>query len=169
MQDTLTVRPLTNQAWGLVGWLVLTFAAGATGAIASVTAQTFYAQLVQPAWAPPAWLFGPVWTVLYIMIGVSAWLVWRAHGLRRARLALTLFVAQLVANALWTWLFFVLHQGALSVLEILLLWALIVATIVAFSRLYRPAAWLLLPYLAWVSFASALTWSIWRLNPGVLA
>jgi len=98
------------------------------------------------------------------LIGIAAWLVWRAHGLRRARIALIVFVIQLAANALWSWLFFAWRQGGLAFADIVLLWLLIVATIVAFSRLQRLAAALLLPYLAWVSFAALLNFSIWQLN-----
>lgn len=157
-----------KQALGLLGWLAATLATGALGAFASASAATFYMQLVRPPWAPPAWLFGPVWSVLYVMMGIAAWLVWREHGFRGASTALKLFAAQLVANALWTWLFFVWRQGALSLAEIVLLWLLIAATITTFWRLNRLAAMLLLPYLAWVSFATALTWSLWRLNPALL-
>lgn len=157
-----------KQALGLVLWLGASIVTGAIGAVASVRAAEFYGQLVQPAWAPPAWLFGPVWTVLYLMMGTAAWLVWRRHGFAGARPALTLFIAQLLANALWTWLFFAWKLGAASLAEIVLLWLLIAATIATFWRLHRAAALMLLPYLAWVSFASALTWSLWRLNPSVL-
>jgi len=153
---------------GLAGWLVVCLAAGGTGALASADAAQFYGELTQPPWSPPAWLFGPVWTVLYLMMGCAAWLVWRRHGFGGARFALRLFIVQLVANTLWTWLFFKLHLGAGSMVEIVLLWLLIVGTIAAFWPLRRLAALLLLPYLAWVSFASALTWSLWRLNPAVL-
>jgi tryptophan-rich sensory protein len=106
--------------------------------------------------------------VLYIAMAVAAWLVWRERGFRGAPTALGLFVVQLIANALWTWLFFVLHQGALSLAEIVVLWLLIAATISRFWPIDRLAALLLVPYLAWVSFASALTLSLWRLNPAVL-
>lgn len=162
-------RSPARQAAGLAGWLVFTFAAAALGALASASAAGFYQALSRPAWAPPAWLFGPVWTALYLLMGVAAWLVWRKHGFAGARVALTLFAVQLAANALWTWLFFAWRQGGLALLEILLLWALIVGTMVAFARRNAMAAVLLLPYLAWVSFACALTYSIWKLNPGVLA
>ena len=137
--------------------------------MASANAGTVYAQLVRPAWAPPGWLFGPVWSVLYLMMGVAAWLVWRAHGWRGAGPALGLFVLQLGVNALWTWLFFVWHLGAVSFAEIVLLWLLIAGCIAAFWRLHRLAALLLVPYLCWVSFAAALNWSLWRLNPALLA
>lgn len=157
-----------KQALGLVGWLVASFVTGGIGAIASASAASFYGELVQPSWAPPGWLFGPVWSALYVLMGIAAWLVWRKHGFRGASTALKLFVAQLFANALWTWIFFVWHQGALSLAEIVALWLLIASTILAFWRLHRLAALLLVPYLAWVSFATALTASLWRLNPAAL-
>ena len=153
-----------RQSLGLAGWLLATFAAGGVGAIASARAGVFYGQLVQPAWAPPAWLFGPVWSVLYLLMAVAAWLVWRKHGFQRASTALSLFVCQLFANALWTWLFFGMNRGALSLAEIAVLWLLIVTTIAAFWPLQRAAALMLAPYLAWVSFASCLNWSIVHLN-----
>jgi translocator protein len=164
----MTNPTFQRQALGLAGWLGASFVTGAIGAFASVNAGAFYGQLLQPSWAPPAWLFGPVWSVLYMLIGVAAWLVWRKHGFSGASIALGLFGIQLVANALWTWLFFVWHLGALSLAEIIVLWLLIVATLAAFWRLHRFAALMLVPYLAWVSFASALTFSLWRLNPAVL-
>jgi len=157
-----------KQALGLAGWLAASFVTGGIGAIASASAASFYGELSQPSWAPAAWLFGPVWSVLYVLMGVAAWLVWREHGFRGASTALKLFVGQLFANALWTWIFFVWHHGALSLAEIAALWLLIASTIVAFWRLHRLAALLLVPYLAWVSFATALTASLWRLNPAGL-
>jgi len=159
-------RSFSSQLIGLAGWLLAAFAAGAVGAVASVDAASFYAQLSKPSWAPPAWVFGPVWSALYAMMGVSAWLVWRSPGSRV--LALGLFGAQLAANALWSWMFFAWHRGALAAVEVLVLLALIVATAVAFWRTSRLAALLLVPYLFWVSFASVLTWTLWRTNPGLL-
>jgi tryptophan-rich sensory protein len=153
---------------GLAGWLAASFVTGAAGSIASVNAPSFYGQLVQPAWAPPAWLFGPVWSVLFVLMGVSAWLVWRKHGFRGAGVALGLFVAQLLANALWSWLFFAWQQGVMAFIEIIVLWVLIAATLRAFWRLHRVAALLLVPYLAWVSFAAVLNLALWRLNPAIL-
>lgn len=153
---------------GLAGWLVLTFAAAAIGSAASVTAGSFHAQLVQPSWATPAWVFGPVWTALYLMMGISAWLVWRVNGFRAARGALTLFLVQLALNALWSWLFFAWHRGALAFADIVLLWILIVATMLAFRRVRAAAAWLLIPYLLWVTFAAALNLALWQLNPELL-
>lgn len=162
----MTPRSMPAQLLGLLGWLLVAFAAAALGAVASVDAASFYAQLNKPSWAPPAWLFGPVWSVLYALMGVAAWLVWRAPGPKAV--ALGLFAAQLAANALWSWLFFAWHLGALAAVEVLVLLALIVATAVAFWRGSRLAALLLVPYLFWVSFASALTWAIWLSNPGLL-
>lgn len=158
----------TAQFFGLAAWLGLTFAAAAVGAAASVNAAGFYADLVRPSWAPPAALFGPVWTILYALMGVAVWLTWRRRGLRGAALPLTLFVVQLAANALWSWLFFEWRSGAWAFAEILLLWSLIAATLLAFRRVSAIAAYLLLPYLAWVTFAAALTWAVWRANPHLL-
>lgn len=164
----MTRPPPTTQALGLAAWLLASFVTGAVGALASIDAAGFYAQLVQPAWAPPAWLFGPAWTVLFVLMSVAAWLVWRDHGFSGAGPALRLFGVQLVANALWSWLFFAWRQGALAFAEVIVLWLLIAATAWQFWRLHRLAALLLVPYLAWVAFASALNFTLWRLNPALL-
>ena len=166
---TLRTDPSAMSPWlGLVLWLTLCAAAGAIGAVASTEAPEFYASLKQPSWAPPSSVFGPVWTLLYVSMGVAAWLVWRERGWARARGALGLFVLQLAVNAAWSWLFFRAHQGAIAFADIVVLLALIVATIVAFARVRKLAAWLLVPYLAWVSFATALNWSVWQSNPLLL-
>jgi len=157
--------PASKAILGLAGWLLITFVAAAIGGAASVSADSFYMQLVLPIWAPPSWVFGPVWTVLYVAIGTAAWLVWRTDGFHSARGALTLFLAQLALNALWSWLFFGWHRGALAFADILLLWVLIIATLIAFWRVRALAGWLLVPYLLWVSFASALNYAVWQLNP----
>lgn len=169
LDRTATARSsAVAQAIGLAAWLALTAVAAAAGAIASVDAQAFYAQLDKPAWAPPPSVFGPVWSLLYFLMAVAAWRVWRARPAQRVDGALGLYVVQLVANALWSWLFFGWHQGALAFGEVLLLLALIAATVAAFWRIRPAAGLLLLPYLAWVCFASALTWSVWQRNPGLL-
>ncbi|MGB5440094.1 MAG: TspO/MBR family protein [Gammaproteobacteria bacterium] len=159
---------MQKQILGLAGWLVLCFAASAVGAVASIQAGSFYAQLAQPVWAPPPWVFGPVWTVLYALMGIAAWLVWRCGGFRANRQALGLFLLQLAFNAVWSWLFFAWHLGVLSLADILVLWILIVATLVSFWRVRPLAGALLIPYLLWVSFAAALNYSLWQLNPQVL-
>jgi translocator protein len=167
--DSLRTVPSAVNPWLALGlWLALCALAGAVGAIASRDAADFYAQLIKPPWAPPARVFGPVWTVLYASMAVAAWLVWRERGWARARGALGLFVVQLAVNAAWSWLFFAWHRGALAFADIVLLLVLLVATLVAFARVRRIAAWLLVPYLAWVCFAAALNWSVWRLNPQLL-
>jgi tryptophan-rich sensory protein len=153
---------------GLAGWLLVTFAAGAGGGIAAGQAASLYLVLDRPPWAPPAWLFGPAWSVLYTAMAVAAWMVWRARGWRGARGALTLFLLQLVPNALWTWTFFVQRRASWATADIVVLLVLIVATMVAFARVRRLAGALLVPYLAWVSFATALTVALWRRNPGIL-
>jgi len=161
-------RSKLKQAIGLAVWLAISFVASGIGALASIRAAPFYGQLIQPDWAPPPAVFGPVWTVLYALMGFAAWWVWRADSLRATRLALSLFLAQLAVNALWTWLFFAWNQGALAFADIVLLWLLVVATMVSFWRIRPLAGVLLIPYLLWVSFAAALNLSLWRLNPQVL-
>jgi translocator protein len=136
--------------------LLVTGTAATLAARASVTSAAFYAQLDKPAWAPPAWLFGPVWTLLYLLMAIAAWRVWRAAG-AGSRPAL-----------LWTWLFFVWRNGPWATIEVLLLWASIVTTLLLFRRHDRAAALMLAPYLAWVSFASALTIAVWQRNPTLL-
>ena len=172
MNDTsasLRIVPSRVNPWlALAGWLLLTAAAGALGALASIDARDFYASLERPGWAPPAGVFGPVWTLLYLLMAVAAWLVWRERGFARARGALGLFIVQLGANALWSWLFFAWHRGAWAFADILVLLVLIVATLVAFWRIRKVAAVLLIPYLLWVMFATALNYSVWQLNPRLL-
>jgi benzodiazapine receptor len=168
-QALMATIPMSSQLLGLLGWLILAFVAAAIGGLASANAGAFYQQLVRPEWAPPGWLFAPVWSVLYLCMGIAAWLVWRERGFRASGTALVLFMTQLAANALWTWLFFVWQQGALAFAEILILWAMILATLVAFWRVRLLAGALLLPYLAWVTFALALTFATWQLNPRLLA
>jgi benzodiazapine receptor len=152
----------------LMGWIALTFAAALIGAVASIDAGAFYAQLARPAWAPPASIFGPVWTVLYVLMAVAAWLVWREAGAAGRAGALTLYVGQLILNALWSVLFFGQHLGLLAFIDILVLLGLIVATIIAFWRVRKISAALLVPYLIWVSFASILNYAVWQLNPDLL-
>jgi translocator protein len=164
----MSQRSTSSQAIGLVGCLIVVFVAAAVGAAASIEASSFYAKLIRPAWAPPASAFGPVWSVLYLLMGIAAWLVWREQSARHLGAALWLFIVQLCANSLWTWLFFGWRTGALAFAEVLVLLALIAATIAFFGRISRLAAVLMLPYLAWVSLAAALTWSVWRSNPQVL-
>ena len=135
--------------------------AGAIGSIASVTAPEFYAALERPSWSPPGWIFGPVWTALYLMMGLAAFLVWRVRGWTTL---LTFFAVHLAFNALWSWLFFAWRSGLWSFADIVLLWLMIGALIIGFWRIKPLAGALLVPYWAWVTFASALNYDIWRRN-----
>jgi tryptophan-rich sensory protein len=141
------------------------FAVSAIGSLATLPQiPGWYAGLNKPGFTPPNAVFGPVWTVLFLMIALSGWLVWRRVGLAGARTAFALYGFQLVLNALWSVLFFGLHRPDLASAEILALWLAILGTLVAFWRFSRPAALLLAPYLAWVTYAAALTVAIWRMN-----
>jgi tryptophan-rich sensory protein len=125
----------------------------------------WYRALVKPSWQPPDWLFGPVWTTIFILAAVSAALAWRAAGETQRRMVVILFVANGILNVGWSLLFFHLKQPLLAGIEVILLWASIVALIWYLQRFSRPAAWLLVPYLLWVSFATVLNWTIVALNP----
>jgi translocator protein len=151
----------------LAGFIALCSLAAAIGAL--FRPGEWYEQLAKPSWRPPNWLFAPVWTLLYLTIAVSGWLVWREVGLAGGALALSIYLVQLLLNASWTPLFFGLHRPDLALLDIALLWLTISATMAVFYPLSASAAWLLLPYLLWVSFAAALNFSIWRLNAETLA
>jgi translocator protein len=159
---------LRKEIVGLAGWLALAFAVAAVGAVASVQAVSFYAQLVRPTWAPPASLFGPVWSVLYALMGIAAWLVWRERGAKARAVALALFVIQLTVNALWSWLFFAWRLGALAFADVVVLVVLVALTLGAFWRVRPLAGAMLIPYLCWLVFAAALTWSVWQANPTLL-
>lgn len=193
----VTTFSRTKQTVGLVAWLLLSALAALGGAVFA-RADSFYRALTRPSWAPPPEIFSPVWTTLYVLMGVAAWLVWRVGGspsgsagsagsaenagiagnagnagngasvVRDAppvRAALIVYVAQLALNALWTFLFFGWRQGALAFVDILAMWGLIVATLVLFWRVRPVAGALLIPYLLWVSYAAALNYAVWQLNP----
>lgn len=159
----------TRALKGFAFWLVVTFVAAGIGSIASINAGTYYQELVRPEWAPPGDVFGPVWTVLYALMAIAAWLVWRKAGsFDAARGALTLYLVQLVVNALWSWLFFGWHMGGAALVDLVLLWLLIGATTVSFWRIRPLAGALMLPYWAWVTFAGFLNYATWQLNPQLL-
>jgi translocator protein len=158
------VSPRT-QAIGLVVWLLVVFAATWLGSLATSTSVgDWYQQIARPAWTPPDWVFGPVWTTLFLMMAVAAWLVWRKSGFAAARWPLVLFLVQLALNTLWSFLFFALQNPGLAAIEIVILWLAIAATAIAFWQHSLAAALLLLPYLAWVTYATALNVAIARLN-----
>ncbi|MDN3516183.1 TspO/MBR family protein [Aquisalimonas lutea] len=148
----------------LLAWLSLCFVV-ATGNALVTDPGTWYAGLAKPAWTPPDWLFGPVWTLLYTLMGVAAWMIWE-HRRRDpgATVALALFLGQLALNGLWSWLFFGEHALFAALVDILLLWVVLAATIIAFLRIRMVAGLLLVPYLIWVSYAVALNGAIIVLN-----
>jgi benzodiazapine receptor len=150
---------------GLIGFLAICLGAGGLGAVATTPEiDGWYKTLAKPEWNPPDWIFGPVWTTLYILMAIAAWLVWKPAGVKAAQMPLSLFGLQLVLNVVWSWIFFGLHQPGWAFAEIAVLWLAIMATTVAFFRRSKIAGWLLTPYLAWVSFASVLNFAIWRMN-----
>jgi translocator protein len=148
-----------------VFWLLVCFAAAGIGsAMTSKSLADWYPGLAKPTWNPPDWVFGPVWTLLYTMMAIAAWLVWRNAGWHGAPVPLALFTTQLALNVIWSGLFFALESPGAAFAEIVLLWLSILATLVQFWRIDRAAGALLGPYLAWVSFAAALNFTIWQLN-----
>lgn len=157
-----------NQITKLVISLAIVLAAAVIGGLATAGAvQEWYPTLAKPSFNPPAWIFGPVWTILYLMMGVALFLVWRkgASGNPEVRTALFIFGLQLFLNVLWSILFFGLQSPLAGFIDIVLLWVAILVTVILFRRISGTAALLLIPYLLWVSFALALNFSIWRLNP----
>ncbi len=166
MSDGLKAIPQPSTARSIValaGWLLLTFAAAAMGAF--FMPGEWYAGLKKPSWNPPNWIFGPVWTALYTSMAIAAWLVWKRGQAEGRRAALTVFLVQLLFNALWSPLFFGMKSPALAFVDIVLLWLTILMAVRAFWRIRPVAGMLLLPYLAWVTFAGALNLALWRLNP----
>lgn len=140
--------------------------AGFIGSVFTTPAiATWYVSLHKPQLAPPNWVFAPVWTMLFALMGVAAFLVW-SRGLKRheVKMALTVYLFQLLLNVVWSIIFFGLHNPGAALLEIILLWLVIVATIIAFTKISKPAAWLLVPYLLWVSLAAYLNYWLWLLN-----
>ena len=150
---------------GLIVFLLVCFAIAALASIATrPEIPTWYAGLLKPSWTPPAWLFGPVWTALYAAMAVAGWVVWHRAGWRGGRLALTLFALQLVLNGAWSFIFFKFHSVGWAFAEIVALWVAIAATIVTFAGVSQLSSLLLIPYLAWVTYAAALNLAIWRMN-----
>lgn len=152
---------------GLIIFILMCQGAGGLGAVATMPEISgWYQTIAKPSWNPPDYVFGPVWTTLFLLMAIAAWLVWKPAGFRDATLPLSLFVVQLVLNVLWSWIFFGMHQLGLAFAELMMLWLSILATTAAFFNRSPPAGWLFVPYLAWVSFAGVLNFTIWRLNGG---
>jgi len=147
--------------------VLLCIVAGSLGSLVTITGPgSWYAQLIKPAFQPPNWIFGPMWTLLFILMGIALYLIWeRGSGKPEVRFALTVFGLQFALNILWSFLFFGLRSPFLGLLDIIILWWLVLATIVAFYRVRESAAYFLIPYIAWVSFAMILNATIYILNP----
>ena len=144
----------------LAGFVVITFCAPLAGMI--MPPGDWYDSLAKPEWNPPSWIFGPVWTVLYLMMAIAAWMVWKRNGWRQP---IRLYFLQLVLNAAWTPIFFGAHQPGWALVDILALWIAVLLTLLTFLRVSKAAGWLLVPYLAWVTFAAFLNFTLWRMNP----
>ncbi|HEY4521900.1 MAG TPA: TspO/MBR family protein [Candidatus Paceibacterota bacterium] len=159
-----------NNILKLVISIGVSLGAGAIGSFFTAPAvqSNWYLELIKPAFNPPSWVFGPVWTTLYILMGISLFLIWKINpsearpGERRR--AVILFFIQLVLNVFWSIIFFGLHSLGGAFIEIVFLWLAILATIIAFAKISKSAAWLLAPYILWVSFAVYLNFAIWLLN-----
>ena len=157
-------QPGTRQsAVALAGWLGLTFAAALVGGY--FMPGEWYAGLKKPSWNPPNWIFGPVWTTLYAMMAVAAWLAWKRGGWAGQRSALAMFLVQLLLNALWSPFLFGMKSPGLAFVDLMLLWLAVLVTLVTFWRTTPLAGLLLVPYLAWITFAGALNFTLWQLNP----
>ena len=146
--------------------LAIPQAVGITAALFTETGESSWFQgLEKPSWNPPGWLFGPVWTTLYILMGIALYLVWKSDApARLKRPAITFWAVQMALNFLWSFLFFDMHLMDIAFYEIVVLWIFILLTIFAFARISKTAAWLLVPYISWVSFAAMLNYTIWQLN-----
>ncbi len=160
--DTTTRNSQARSSLVLVGWLLLSFSAAALGGL--FMPGEWYAGLKKPVWNPPNWIFGPVWTSLYTTMAVAAWLVWKRGGFASRRVALSLFLLQLLFNAIWSPLFFGMQNPALAFVDIVLLWLALLATVAAFWKARPVAGVLLAPYLLWVTFAGTLNFTLWQLN-----
>ncbi|MDI1314566.1 TspO/MBR family protein [Prosthecobacter sp.] len=150
----------TRSGLALAGFIVITFCAPALSAFIGMPGP-WYEALQKPTWNPPAWVFGPAWTLLYTLMAVAAWLVWKRVGFGKP---LTLYFMQLVLNAAWTPIFFGAHQLGAALIVIVAMWVAILLTLLSFRRVNATAGWLFVPYLAWVSFATCLNFTLWRLN-----
>jgi tryptophan-rich sensory protein len=144
-------------------WIIITLAVGLAAGMVS-RPDTWYFALSKPSWNPPAWIFAPVWILLYALMGAAAGFIWQRRAVSQSTPALSLYVIQLILNIIWPLIFFGMHNPGLAFAEICLLWLAIMATLFTFWRVYRPAGILLIPYILWVSFATVLNFTIWRMN-----
>lgn len=138
---------------------------GTSGFFTATGVESWYQTIARPTWNPPGWLFGPVWTTLYVMMGISLFLVWKEDtSVELKKIGIALFAVQLVLNFFWSFIFFNQHQIGWALVEIIAMWVFILLTIFAFAQVNKAAAWLLVPYISWVSFATILNFTIWQLN-----
>ena len=145
--------------------IALPVAVGALSGLFTTTGVgSWYQTINKPSWNPPGWIFGPVWTTLYVLMGIALYMVWRSPDTRAGKTALLLFAIQLMLNFFWSFIFFYQQNISGALAEIIVLWFFILLTIFAFAKINKPAAWLLVPYISWVSFATILTYTIWKLN-----
>ena len=155
-----------NNILKLVIAIAIPLIVGSTSGFFTITGvESWYQTIQKPSWNPPSWIFGPVWTSLYIMMGIALFLIWKSPMSSDVkRTAILLFAIQLVLNFFWSFIFFNQHQIGWALVEIIAMWLLILLTIFAFAKINTTAAWLLVPYISWVSFASILNFTIWKLN-----
>jgi len=146
----------------LIGWIFISFLPAFVGGF--FKPGSWYLEIVKPEWTPPSWIFGPVWFFLYFCMGVAAFLIWESKKNKKIKLPMTIFVLQLILNALWSWIFFGMNNLLYSIIEIIILLSMIVLTIILFYRINKKAGMILIPYLLWVGFATILNYNIWLLN-----
>ncbi|MFM2171668.1 MAG: hypothetical protein RI957_1897 [Verrucomicrobiota bacterium] len=154
--------------FSLLGFAVATFFAAFVGARASMSSTEMYATMIKPAWSPPGWLFGPVWSVLYGLMAVAVWRVWRVWRLAGLRGAVIVYLIHLIFQALWSWLFFGLGRADWAMVDIVILWLMILWLVFSFRRVEKLSCLMMVPYLLWVTFAAVLNGTLWILNGGVL-
>lgn len=159
-------RTTLSKAGGLIFWIGICYLAAWISAQVSpgIAPADWYNSLNKPSWNPPGWVFGPVWTTLYTLMGIAAWLVWKKFGFQKAKPALIAFIIQLILNGIWSQLFFGLKSPGWAIVEIFFLLAAILLTTALFSKKVKTAAWLMVPYILWVGFAAVLNGTIWWIN-----
>jgi translocator protein len=156
---------MNNTIRFIISILIPVAVGGTAGFFTATGVDTWYQTINKPSWNPPNWIFGPVWTTLYVLMGIALYLVWRADvNNKLKRTAIILFAVQLALNFFWSFIFFDQQQVGWALMEIIAMWVMILATIFAFAKVSKPAAWLLVPYISWVSFATILNYTIWQLN-----
>ncbi|MFM2338782.1 MAG: hypothetical protein RL115_1975 [Bacteroidota bacterium] len=156
---------MTNWLKLVIAILIPIIIGGLSGFFTANNVGTWYTTIQKPSWNPPNWIFGPVWTTLYILMGIALYLVWKADSSDfLKKLAIFFFTLQLVLNFFWSFIFFQQHEMGWALVEIIALWLAILVTIFSFANISKTAAWLLVPYIAWVSFATILNYTLWKIN-----